>query len=406
MESPGHHLPIEELELRWAGCRRAMAAVAPDCSGLLVFSRINLYYLTGTLASGLLWLPREGRPVLLSRKGIERARLESPLPEILPFRSFREIGGLVAGVGSPLGSPVAVEMNGLSWSLGRLLTEHLRGTELLPGDRILSRARSLKTPRELAVMAEAGRRHGRCLEGALPMLLRAGQTEQRIAHLVWEVFFAAGHQGLLRMEKPGEEVFLGHVSAGEHGNYPSSYNGPLGVRGEHPAVPYMGHAGTIWNAGELLSIDVGFSLEGYATDKTQVYWAGDSGLIPARAREAHEFCMAVQESVAARLVPGAIPSAIAADAFARAGDDGWETGFMALGGNKVPFVGHGIGLAIDENPVLAKGFDDPLEEGMVLAVEPKIGIPGTGMVGVENTFIVTAGGGRRITGGAGGIIPI
>jgi Xaa-Pro aminopeptidase len=71
---------------------------------------------------------------------------------------------------------------------------------------------------------------------------------------------------------------------------------------------------------------------------------------------------------------------------------------MALGGNKVRFIGHGIGLAIDEYPVIAKGFDAPLEAGMLFAVEPKIGIPGFGMVGVENTFEVTLEGGRCLTG--------
>ena len=71
---------------------------------------------------------------------------------------------------------------------------------------------------------------------------------------------------------------------------------------------------------------------------------------------------------------------------------------MALGGNKVRFLGHGIGLAIDEWPALAKGFEAPLEQGMVLALEPKIGLPGLGMVGVENTFEVTPDGGRCLTG--------
>ncbi|HER62355.1 MAG TPA: M24 family metallopeptidase, partial [Desulfobacteraceae bacterium] len=76
------------------------------------------------------------------------------------------------------------------------------------------------------------------------------------------------------------------------------------------------------------------------------------------------------------------------------------------GKNKVSFVGHGIGLAIDEYPALAKGFDLPIEEGMTLAVEPKIGIPGFGMVGVENTFEVTTGGGKCLTGEAFDIITV
>ena len=84
----------------------------------------------------------------------------------------------------------------------------------------------------------------------------------------------------------------------------------------------------------------------------------------------------------------------------------WYHGFMGLNGNKVQFLGHGIGLAIDEYPVIAKGFDAPLEEGMVLAIEPKIGLPGIGMVGTENTFEVTSGGGKSLTGSDFEIIKI
>ena len=76
---------------------------------------------------------------------------------------------------------------------------------------------------------------------------------------------------------------------------------------------------------------------------------------------------------------------------------------MGLPENKVGFVGHGIGLAVDEYPVLAKGFDQPLEEGMVMAVEPKVGLQGLGMVGIENTFEVTKGGGKSLTGEKYGI---
>jgi Xaa-Pro aminopeptidase len=114
----------------------------------------------------------------------------------------------------------------------------------------------------------------------------------------------------------------------------------------------------------------------------------------------------VQGWCAERLRPGGIPSALAAHCFAWAEREGLAEGFMALGGNQVNFLGHGIGLALDETPVLTKGFDAPLEAGMTIAVEPKIGIPGFGMVGIENTFEVTPGGGRSLTGAATGIICI
>ena len=114
--------------------------------------------------------------------------------------------------------------------------------------------------------------------------------------------------------------------------------------------------------------------------------------------KAHDFCIDLQDEIAEFLRPGILPSEIWNHCLARVERSEWGDGFMGLGNNKVFFVGHGIGLAIDEYPVLAKGFDVPLEEGMTLAVEPKIGIPGFGMVGVENTFEVTTAGGKCLTG--------
>jgi Xaa-Pro aminopeptidase len=79
---------------------------------------------------------------------------------------------------------------------------------------------------------------------------------------------------------------------------------------------------------------------------------------------------------------------------------------MGYGNRQVKFLGHGIGLEIDEFPVIAKGFDSPLQENMVLALEPKKGIKDVGMVGIENTFIVTPSGGKCITGFNRGLIPV
>jgi Xaa-Pro aminopeptidase len=405
MTSREGSIPREELERRHERCRWALAGVAPEAGGLLVFSRLNIYYLTGTYGAGVFWLPVEGDPVLLCRRGLERALLESPLPRIQPFRSFRDLPGLLAGAGSPLPPVAAAEMGGITWALGRTLAEHLAPAKLVPGDRALSLARAVKSPWELAILRAAGADHDRCLRDQLPPRIAPGMTEREIAHLVWEVLFAAGHQGLLRMENYGEEVFLGHVSAGDSGNYPSVFNGPVGLRGEHPATPHMGSSKS-WEPGEPLVCDIGFVRSGYHTDKTQVYFAGSRRAIPERAAAAHEFCIEVQAWLAAHLRPGSVPSQLAGHCFAWAERAGWTEGFMALGGNKVRFVGHGIGLAIDEYPVIARGFDAPLEEGMLLALEPKIGIPGLGMVGVENTFEVTPGGGRCLTGTDYGIICI
>ncbi|MDW7774085.1 MAG: M24 family metallopeptidase [Desulfobulbaceae bacterium] len=383
---------------RWDRCRKLLHQFIPRAQGMFVFSRVNIYYFTGSFASGVFWLPLEGDPVLFCRRGLERARIESPVTHIQAFTSYRDIETIMSKLGSKLPAQIAAEMNGLSWTLANSLTRHLSAHRFLPADKILCICRARKSAWELAILGEAGSRHARCLTELLPQILHEGMSELEIAHRISDIFFSEGHHGILRMENIGEEAFLGHIAVGDSANYPSVFNGPVGLRGVHPATPCMGSAEVKWTAGQPLTVDNGFTLAGYMTDKTQVYWLGDKQTMPADGNAAHDFCIDLQGQIADLLRPGTLPGDIWSHCLAAVENSGWSEGFMGLGGNKVSFVGHGIGLAIDEYPVLAKGFDLPLEEGMTLAIEPKIGIPGFGMVGVENTFEVTPGGGKSLTG--------
>jgi len=399
-------LPAEEMARRHAVCRAIMAKIQPEAGGLLVFSRVAIYYLTGTFGNGVFWLPTAGTPALMIRKGMERARLESPLSAIVPFRSYGDIPKLCAEAGSPLTPVVAADKSGLSWGLAELLMTKLADTRFVSADMILSRAQAVKSEWELAKMRLCGARHHKALHEILPERLKPGMTEREISLAVWDVFFSLGHQGIMRMGAQGEELFLGHVSAGDSGNYPSAFNGPVGLRGEHPAMAVMGYAGKTWRKGEPLCVDCGFVLEGYMTDKTQVFWAGPKSSIPDEVARAHAFCMDVQAYAAENLKPGGIPGEIYAHCKQWAAKVGFADGFMGLGSDKVSFIGHGIGLTMDAWPVLAKGFDEPLEAGTTMALEPKIGIPDVGMVGVENTFEVAASGGVCVTGGQYGMIAV
>lgn len=391
-------IPAQELASRWDRCKKLLQQFLPQAQGVLAFSRLNIYYFSGSFASGVFWLPLNGGPVLFCRRGDERAKIESPINHIYSFKSYRDIETILNDLGCPLPEVIAVEMNGLSWALSNNLTKHLSTRQFVPADKIIGMLRAKKSEWELSILREAGSKHGRCLTKLLPPLLHDGTSELEICHKISELFFAEGHLGILRMENYGEEVFLGHISVGDSANYPSVFNGPVGLRGVHPATPYMGSAKIKWTTGKPLIIDNGFTLEGYMTDKTQVYWLDGKENIPAFALKAHNFCIELQNQIAELLRPGILPSEIWGHCLAKVEGSGWSEGFMGYGKNKVCFVGHGIGLAIDEYPVLTKGFDLPLEEGMTLAIEPKIGIPGFGMVGVENTFEVTKEGGKCLTG--------
>jgi len=127
--------------------------------------------------------------------------------------------------------------------------------------------------------------------------------------------------------------------------------------------------------------------------------------LPQYAIDIHNKCVDIQNKAAAMLRPGAIPSEIYNSIMSNL-DEEFLQNFMGFGNRKVKFLDHGVGLLIDETPVIAEGFDEPLQEGMVFALEPKKGIENIGMVGIENTFIVTAKGGECITGDNPGLIPV
>ena len=170
-----------------------------------------------------------------------------------------------------------------------------------------------------------------------------------------------------------------------------------------PAVPLIGSRDRKLQKGDLVFVDIGSAIEGYNTDKTTTYMFGSS--LPKYAIDIHNKCVDIQNEVAAMLKPGAIPSEIYRSIMNNLNEDFLQN-FMGFGKRKAKFLGHGVGLLIDETPVIAEGFDDPLQEGMVFALEPKKGIEDIGMVGIENTFIVTSEGGECITGDNPGLIPI
>ena len=153
--------------------------------------------------------------------------------------------------------------------------------------------------------------------------------------------------------------------------------------------------------GDLVFVDIGFAVDGYHTDKTMVYMFGQP--LPDKVTASHRRCVEIQHQLASLLIPGAIPSEIYSGVMDGL-DPEFLRNFMGFGDRRANFLGHGVGLQIDELPVLADGFDEPLEVGMVLALEPKKGIRDIGMVGIENTFVVAPEGGRSITGTHPGLI--
>ncbi len=389
--------PKEELRARHARLRECMARLAPNAGGLLLLGDVNVLYASGTLAAGLVWLPREGEPLLLARRALERAGWESPLL-LASYRSYGDLPGLCAEAGVPLptDAPVLVDMAWMTWSAGQLLHARLKDVTLASGDAVVRLARMVKTPWEIARMTEAGRRQASCLE-ELGRWLHPGMREDAVFRKLELLYHKAGHDGLVRITPPGRAV-PGCVSAGASGLLTTAFDGPLGTLGKSSAMPFGGNASVVWKSGDVLAVDVPFALQGYVADRTQCFWDVAAPL-PDEVRRAQECCLAVEAALAARLFPGVTPAGLWDEACAMAASYGFADNFMGAGPDRARFVGHGIGLEMDEFPALARKFDIPLEENTVIALEPKIALPPYGMVGVEHTFVVTSSGGLPLNEG-------
>ena len=379
--------------------RAKMNAECPDWEMTAVFGKINQYYFTGTMQDGVLLIPQDGEAVFWVRQSIDRAMDESHFKQIRPMKSYRDAA---AGMGK-IPDTVHLETDVVPLGLYQRFQKYFPFSNVRPVDHQLSMLRAVKSEFELDLMRESGKIHQRILEQRVPSMLREGISEAEFAGELYGVMIEEGHHGLARFAMFQTEILLGQIGFGESSIYPTYFNGPGGNFGLCPAVPLLGSRERKLRKGDLVFVDIGCGLEGYHTDKTMTYMFG--GSLPEEAVIEHHKCVDVQNRVAHQLKPGAIPSEIFADTMASL-DPGFLENFMGFGKRQAKFLGHGIGLAIDEIPVIADGFDMPLEEGMAFALEPKKGIQDIGMVGIENTFLVAPGGGECITGDNPGLMKV
>lgn len=392
-----YQTPVSEITTRMNRFRQLMDAQNPEWRIAVIFSKINLLYFTGSMPEGMLLIDRDNEATLWVRRSFERTQNESLFANIKFMESFREVA---AGFNN-LPDTVYLETEFIPLAMYQRFQKYFPFTGFKSIDYQLSMTRAVKSVYESNFMEQAGAIHQRVLEQRVPSLLREGMTEVEFVGELYKVMLEEGHQGIARFNMFDTEMVVGQIGFGESSVYPTSFNGPGGNYGMNPAMPTLGSRQRRLKKGDLVFVDMGIGYNGYHSDKTMTYMFGTT--IPEMAIKAHHQCVDLQHKIAEMLKPGNIPSIIYETIINSLSSEFLEN-FMGFGSRKVKFLGHGIGLTVDEIPVLAKGFNEPLEENMFFAVEPKKGIKNIGMVGIENTFVVTPKGGRCITGDHSGLL--
>ncbi len=361
----------------------------------LVTQNIDLYYYTGSMQQGYLFVPASGDPIFYVRRSVSRAMKEANV-QVKDLGSFRAFGKTLASDYPSIfqkNRPILLtEFDVLPVQLFQRLQSVIPDAEWADGSKLIREQRMLKSADEIQKIKEAGRLVDYAMNQAVANM-RPGMTELELIQNIEYHLRGQGHHGIMRMRAYNQEIITGMVAAGRTAAEPTYFEGPAGGQGLSAASP-QGSSRREIQAGEPILIDIGCNLDGYVIDQTRTAVFGS---LSEKLTKAYEWCESVLRQTESNLKPGVKCDHLYVQALQEAEYAGYSEHFMGYGQDRVRFLGHGIGMEIDEWPVLAKGFEYELQPGMVIAIEPKLIFPGEGVVGIENSYAVTETGFEKLT---------
>lgn len=359
--------------------------------GALLVQSADLIYYTGTCQNAHLYIPADGKPVFMVRRDVGKAQGTAALQCVVPLKSYREIPAIIAEHGLPAPEVLGLEFDVLPVSQYMQYQKYFPGAHFTDVSGFIRRQRAVKSKSEIEILTESGRLLDEMLS-MVPRVVGVGKAEVEMSGVLEGEARRLGHQGLVRFRGMNYDFFMGHFLTGPSSAEPSCFEGPVSGPGLDPTFAFgAGHRRL--KAGEPIYVDYGMVHRGYITDATRVFVIGS---LNGRLQRAHAAALEIQAAVLEEIKPGASPAALyhlAAEMAGRAGLAQYFQGWR----QPVRFIGHGVGLELNELPVIAPGVEEPLAAGMVFALEPKFVFPGEGAVGIENTVVVTESGVKRLT---------
>ncbi|ADW19166.1 peptidase M24 [Desulfobulbus propionicus DSM 2032] len=383
------YTPKSEIDARIATFQQTLEQLGLD--GALIIHHTNLFYLSGTSQSSHLFIPRAGQPVLMVRKSFERACTESPIDTILEVKSLKAIPDLLKDRGFAI-ETLGLELDVIPYNTWQFYAKVFNDTTFSDISDVLRRLRTIKSAYEIDLL------HRACgvldqVFAEVPSWLREGMTEIELASLFEAGMRKRGYGGCSKMRAFNQDFFMGNVTSGSSGAAPTYFDGPVGGCGLTPANNPHGAGWKTIGKNEVVYIDYTCVINGYTADGARMFVLGD---VSARLRQAHAAALAIQAELVGMLKPGVLCETVYAKSVELAEQMGLADHFMGMGNDRVRFIGHGVGLELDEYPIFATGVKMPLAAGMTFALEPKFVFP-EGAIGTENTFVLQADGPQVLT---------
>lgn len=374
-------LQSEEQALRLEKVRGIMNEKKIDA--LLISDNANKYYLTGRVFSGYIYLPLKGEPIYFVKRPVTMKG-----DGVVSIRKPEQIA---ESIGMVPPATIGLELATASYSKVERLLRIFPQSELADASMVMSAARAVKTAEELEKIRISGIKQDHVYR-KIPTLYREGMTDVELQVEIERESRLEGCLGQFRINGDDMELYMGNILVGDNADVPTPYDFAMGGEGMDPSLP-VGCNGTVIKPGNSVMVDVNGNYTGYMTDMTRTYYVEEIGDL---ARKAHECSIAICRQLAELGRPGTEAKALYEEAEKMAREAGLHEYFMGHR-QKAGFVGHGVGIEINELPVIAPRSRDILQENNVIALEPKFVIPKTGAVGIENTYVVTPDGLKPLT---------
>ncbi|HYA40782.1 MAG TPA: Xaa-Pro peptidase family protein [Syntrophobacteraceae bacterium] len=362
--------------------------------GAILFHSRDVFYYTNTAQpSYLVVCPDEY--MLFARRGFEIAVRETWLDK-----------GQVAAEGNPeriirrmfpgpgfSGKPIGTELDLLTIPHARALNKALKGRKLVDVSPLILSQRMIKDGGEI----ESTRKACSVIHSghlAATSVLRPGISELELAAATENAQRTAGHEGCFFLRTSDFVMSRGPLASGPNLRHTSGTLFTLAGLGLSSAVP-TGPSRRIIKPSDLVLIDIPTCIEGYHADQSRIYAAGKA---PSGAVDLYEKLRQVSDHAIRNMLPGAAIKDLHDDAYAEAGRIGLKDSFMMFdNGSRAHFIGHGVGLEINEPPLLSAHSDVVLSPGMTLALELHLMEPDGYTLKLEDTILITESGAEILT---------
>jgi Xaa-Pro dipeptidase len=389
-------VPVSELENR----RKRLAKALSDngIESALIDDPVELYWLTGGRQNGMILVGAENSEIQTThwvKRSLDRAIFESggddcPDPVVAQPRMsklaehIRKIGG------NEKPSMLEGKVPHNRW---KFISEKIKS---LNGDSkdctsIMYELREMKSEWEIEMLRESGRINKSMFQ-AIQENGGLGQTELEMAAIADEVSRKAGFGGRIRMRKWPMDCDRVVIVAGESASIPSYFDSAIGGVGASP-ISSLGSGHARVKKSSPVTVDIVHLHRGYVSDCTRMFSAGP---LNSEWTERLDHMVEIRNAVVSSLGKGNDCSKTWEIGNLMSQEMGYSENLMGMLPDKSYFLGHSVGLELDETPVIAKGFDRPLCVGGTMAIEPKVIFP-DGCIGTEDTFVRTRDGMEYLT---------